>query len=255
VQALGYAFALAIGLTLGMLGGGGSILTVPVFVYVLGYDPKLAIAMSLPVVGVTSLVGAIGHWRADNVRVRTALLFGVFTMAAAYVAARYSIRLQGRAQLLILGVAILSAALLMLRDSLRPAPPAPATVAGDRSRFALPLAGLAVGVLTGLVGAGGGFLIVPALVLLAAVPMRQAIGTSLTVIAMNTAAGFAGLRNIATIPWAFVLTFGAVAVTGIIVGTVAARHVRQTTLKRGFAVFLLTVAILLVWQNWGRGSP
>src|ERR1035437_6714540 len=163
---VGLALALVIGLTLGMLGGGGSILTVPVFVYVLGYDPKLAIAMSLPVVGATSLVGAIGHWRAGNVRVPVTLVFGGVAMAAAFITARLSVYLSGRIQLFIFGIMMLTAAMLMLRDS--PKPSAPAIPAEGRNSMpvALPLAGLAVGALTGIVGIGGGFLIVPALLVL-----------------------------------------------------------------------------------------
>lgn len=247
---LGYVFALIIGLTLGILGGGGSILTVPVFVYVLGYDPKLAIAMSLPVVGATSLVGAIGHWRAGNVRVGVTLVFGGVAMSAAFVAARLSIHLAGRMQLFILGITMLTASMLMLRDSLRPS--ASAIPAGGRSVMSatLPLAGLAVGALTGIVGIGGGFLIVPALVVFAHMPMRQAVGTSLTVIAMNAAAGFAGQHSIGAIPLDFVVIFSAIAMTGIVAGTWIGAYVHQRTLKRAFAMLLLVIAVLLLGQNW-----
>jgi uncharacterized protein len=249
VYLLGYLLALVIGLTLGMLGGGGSILTVPVFVYVLGYDPKLAIAMSLPVVGATSLIGAIGHWRAGNVRVRVTFVFGGLAMAAAFVAARLSIHLTGRVQLFILGITMLTASMLMLRASLKSsAPPPPPD--GSVMPVALPLAGLAVGTLTGIVGIGGGFLIVPALVVFAHMPMRQAVGTSLTVIAMNAAAGFAGQHGVGAIPFDFVVVFSAVAMAGIVVGTWAVAYVHQRTLKRAFAVLLIVIAALMIWQNW-----
>jgi hypothetical protein len=250
VLLLGYLLALIIGLTLGVLGGGGSILTVPVFVYVLGYDPKLAIAMSLPVVGATSLVGAIGHWRAGHVRVPVTLVFGGVAMAAAFIAARLSVHLAGRVQLFIFSITMFTAAMLMLRDSLRPS--APAIPAGGRSSIpvALPLAGLAVGALTGLVGIGGGFLIVPALVVLAHMPMRQAVGTSLTVIAMNAVAGFAGQQSVGAIPLDFVITFSAIAMAGIVAGTWVGAYVHQRTLKRAFAVMLMVIAALLLWQNW-----
>lgn len=246
---LGYFFALIIGLTLGLLGGGGSILTVPVFVYVLGYDPKLAIAMSLPVVGATSLVGAIGHWRSGNVRFSAALVFGGVAMAAAFTAARLSVHLRGAVQLVILGVTMLTAAALMLRDSVRIPPEAAEPGARRAARIVLPLSGLLVGGLTGIVGIGGGFLIVPALVVLARVPMRAAVGTSLTVITMNAAAGFAGQRGIGEIPIDFVITFSVVAIAGILAGTWLVKFVDQRTLKRAFAGLLLVIAALLLWQN------
>lgn len=246
---LGYLLALIIGLTLGMLGGGGSILTVPVFVYVLGYDPKLAIAMSLPVVGATSLVGAIGHWRAGNVRVPVTLVFGGVAMAAAFITARLSVYLSGRIQLFIFGITMLTAAMLMLRDSLRPSAPAIPAEGRNSMPVALPLAGLAVGALTGIVGIGGGFLIVPALVVLAHMPMRQAVGTSLTVIAMNAAAGFAGQHSVSAIPLDFVISFSAIAMAGIVAGMWVGAYVHQRTLKRAFAVLLMIIAALLLWQN------
>jgi uncharacterized membrane protein YfcA len=249
VLLLGYLLALVIGATLGVLGGGGSILTVPVFVYVLGYDPKLAIAMSLPVVGATSLVGAVAHWRVGNLHLRTALVFGVVAMAGAFTAARLSARLTGRTQLFVLGIAMLVSAGLMLHD--RPAAPAPPAEAGGRHLFAAPLllSGFGVGALTGMVGIGGGFLIVPALVVLARVPMRPAVGTSLTVIAMNAAAGFAGQPRVGEIPLGFMITFGGVTIAGVIAGTWGARHVPQGALKRAFAVLLLVIAAGLLWQN------
>jgi uncharacterized membrane protein YfcA len=249
VLLLAYLLALIIGLTLGMIGGGGSILTVPVFVYVLHYDPKLAIAMSLPVVGATSLVGAIGHWRAGDVRLATAVVFGVFTMTGAYVAAGLSTRIAGRTQLFVLGAVMLVAAALMLRDSLKVAAVGPGSLSSRASRLTLAVVGLSVGALTGVVGIGGGFLIVPALVVLAHVPMRQAVGTSLLVITMNSLAGFAGRQQVGEIPVRFVITFAAVAAVGIIAGTQLSRYVEQRTLKRAFAVFLLVIAALVLWQS------
>ena len=246
---VGLALALVIGLTLGLFGGGGSILTVPVFVYVLGFDPKLAIAMSFPVVGATSLVGAIGNWRAGNVRLSSALLFGVVAMAGAYGGARASGLLDGRSQLLILGVAMAAAAVMMLRSAGRE--PAAAAVRTVPSR-ALYLVAFSVGALTGVIGIGGGFLIVPALVVFGQVPMREAVGTSLLVIAMNCVSGYVGLRDIRAIPWSFVVTFSAVAIAGILAGTRLAAFVPQRTLKKGFAVLLLVIAAVVLWQNRGK---
>jgi hypothetical protein len=248
---VGLACALVIGVTLGVLGGGGSILTVPTFVMVLGYDPKLAIAMSLPVVGATSLVGAVGHWRVGNVELRSAVPFGAAAMLGAFLGARGSALLSGRAQLLILGTVMVASALSMLRSAGRTA----GGVIAAEQVAPLPLrlaVGGAVGVLTGVIGIGGGFLFVPALVVLARVPMRQAVGTSLAVITMNAAAGFAGQPSFAGIPWGFMTGFTGVAMAGIVIGTWVGRFVDQRTLKRAFAVFLMLVAALVLWQNRGR---
>jgi uncharacterized membrane protein YfcA len=247
--AAGLALALVIGLTLGLFGGGGSILTVPVFVYVLGYDPKLAIAMSFPVVGITSLVGAIGHWRAGHVKLSSALVFGLVAMAGSYGGARASGLITGRAQLLILGAVMAAAAAMMLRSAGRDAahvvvPEAPSRV--------LYLVAFSVGGLTGLIGIGGGFLLVPALVVFGREPMREAVGTSLLVIAMNSVSGFAGQRSVNAIPWALVITFSAIAVAGILAGTRFQQFVPQRSLKRGFAVLLLVIAALVLWQNYAK---
>lgn len=222
---LGLALAALIGLSLGLLGGGGSILTVPVLVYVLGFAAKPAIAMSLPVVGVTSLVGAALHWRLGNVRVATALTFGVLAMAGAFAGAKLAVFVSGAVQLALLAVVMLAAAVSMLRrtrvESDAPASPRPALL--------VPVA-LGVGVLTGLVGIGGGFLVVPALVLLARVPMRMAVGTSLLVIAMNSASGFAGYVGTVHVDWGFLAGFTAAAVAGALVGAaLVARRLRTTT--------------------------
>jgi uncharacterized membrane protein YfcA len=245
---LGLAFAGVIGLALGLLGGGGSILTVPVLVYVLGVAAKPAIAMSLPVVGLTSLVGAVAHWRLGNVRLATAALFGVLAMAGAFGGAKLSVLLSGAVQLVVLAVVMLAAAVGMLwprraRD----------LEAGDQTppaRWSLlaPVA-VAVGVLTGLVGVGGGFLIVPALVLLARVPMRQAVGTSLLVIAMNSVAGFAGYIGTIDIDWMFLARFTAVTIASALVGTALVNRVPVPALRRAFAVFLLAVGGVVLYRN------
>ncbi len=247
---LGYALAALIGLSLGLMGGGGSILTVPIFVYVLGYDPKLAIAMSLPVVGVTSLVGAAEYWRAGNVDLRTAGLFGALAMAGAFAGARLALFLSGAAQLTLLAVVMLTAAVFMFRpvEGVIPAAAEPVGTGGISLALLLPVA-IAVGVLTGLVGTGGGFLMVPALVVLARVPIRQAVGTSLLVIAMNCASGFIGYSTHVDVPWTFLLGFTAVAVVGILAGARLVRFVAQGTLKRAFAVFLIIMGAFILVKN------
>jgi len=248
---LGYSLAALIGLSLGLLGGGGSILTVPVFVYVLGYDPKLAIAMSLPVVGATSLLGAAAHWRAGNVRLETAALFGVVAMVAAYIGARLAHLLTGAVQLSLLAVIMVAAAISMFVNARRSLSATAAEAPAGRAaslRLLIPVA-LVVGLITGIVGIGGGFLIVPALVLLGGVAMKQAVGTSLLVIAMNCASGFAGYIGRVEIPWSFVLSFLAVAAIGILLGTSLARRVPQRALKQAFAVFLIVMGTFILVQN------
>jgi uncharacterized membrane protein YfcA len=249
VIVLGYLLAAVVGLSLGLLGGGGSILTVPIFVYVLGFDPKLAIVMSLPVVGVTSLAGALGHWRAGRVHARSAATFGAAAVIAAYLGARVAVHLTGALQLVLLGIVMLVAALSMLRSSLGDDVPREADTRGWR-RALVPLAGAGVGMLTGVLGIGGGFLVVPALVLLVGQPMTQAVGTSLLVIAVNCVSGFAGYAGQVSVPWAFVGSFTLVAVAGAIAGTLLVDRVSQRALKRAFAILILVTGIFLLANNW-----
>jgi len=244
VLVIGLVLAAVIGLSLGLLGGGGSILTVPVLVYVLGYQVKPAIAMSLPVVGVTSLIGAALHWRLGNVRVRTALTFGLLAMAGAFAGARLAVMLSGGAQLALLAAVMIVAAVSMLRGN--PHAESSGTAAHPALLAAL---ALGVGVLTGLVGIGGGFLVVPALVLLARVPMREAVGTSLLVIAMNAASGFAGYLGLVKLDWSFLTGFTVAAVAGALIGTVLASRAPQAILKRGFAVFLFVTSGFVLYRN------
>jgi uncharacterized protein len=244
VLPLGLFLAATIGLSLGMLGGGGSILTVPVLVYVLGVEAKPAIAMSLVVVGATSLVGAALHWRLGNLRIRVAVPFGLLTMAGAFAGAKLATLLSGTTQLALLAIVILVAAASMLRGG-----DADVDASVSNRRVLLLPAGIGVGILTGVVGIGGGFLVVPALVLLARVPMRQAVGTSLLVIAMNSASGFAGYANHVALDLGFVSAFTAVAVGGAIAGSALASRVPQAVLKRGFAVFLLAVGGFVLYRS------
>jgi uncharacterized protein len=254
MDALGLLLGALIGLSLGVLGGGGSILTVPIFVYVLGYGAKEAIAMSLAVVGATALFGAAGHWRAGNVNFRVALVFGGVAMVGTYLGARLSVFFSGTAQLALFAVVMLVAAFFMLRDT-GPALRAPVERSSTLSLLLIVLEGLAVGVVTGLVGVGGGFLIVPVLVLLGGLPMKQAVGTSLLVIALKSAAGFYGYLGQVEVPWAFMTLFSAVAIVGILGGTYLVRFVSQQALKRTFAVFLLVMGGFILYQNRGAVVP
>lgn len=247
------------------MGGGGSILTVPIFVYVLGFDAKEAIALSLAVVGGVSAIGVLGHWRAGNVRVRVALLFGLVAMAGTYGGARLSVLVSGAVQLVIFAGVMLVAAYFMFRDRditegarasgrapRRSAPHGSASGEGPRrwGRVGLIVAeGLGVGVLTGLVGVGGGFLIVPVLVLLAGLTMKEAVGTSLLVIAMKSGAGFYGYLGQVEVPWGFLGLFTVVAAVGILAGTYLIRYTSQAGLRRAFAAFLVVMGGYILYRN------
>lgn len=248
MTSLAVACAAAIGLVLGALGGGGSILTVPVFVYVLHFQPKQAIAMSLPVVGFTSLIGAVGHWREGHIEAGTAVTFGALAMAGAYAGARLSVLVEGTTQLVLLATVMVAAGVSMLRFG-GGAREAAANAPTRRSLAVVALLACAIGALTGLIGIGGGFLFVPALVLLARLPMKHAIGTSLVVIAMNAAAGFAGYVGRVPIPWGIVAAFVAVASGGIVAGLFIVRSLDQATLRRAFGVFLLILATWMLYRS------
>jgi uncharacterized membrane protein YfcA len=241
------ALGLVIGLSLGLLGGGGSILTVPVLVYVLGYDVKQAVAMSLVLVGLTSVIGAAIHWRLGNVRLSTAALFGAIAMVGAFAGARLAVFLTSAMQLGLLAAVMVAASVAMFR---RPSPPSAmdvSRVAPRPAAYAPVAAG--VGILTGLLGVGGGFLVVPALAVLARMPMRHAVGTSLVVIAMSSASGFAGYVGVVAIDWGFVAVFTAAAVGGTLGGTALMRRAPVLVLRRGFAVLLLVVGAVLASAN------
>jgi uncharacterized membrane protein YfcA len=259
VQILALLFAAAIGLALGTLGGGGSVLTVPVLVYLLGYDPKIAVPTSLGVVGAASLMGAVGHWRAGRVDLRVALAFGLVTMVGAFTGAWLATYLTGGLQLSILAVVMIAAAILMLRPRALTSTAAMPSRAGDveheepaaatRQVVRLIPVGAGVGVLTGLVGVGGGFLIVPALVLWGGVEMPTAVGTSQLVITLNCATGLAGYAGRVALPWGETALFTTVAVIGAACGTAIVGSVPPQRLRQTFAVFLLGVGAFVMYRN------
>ena len=251
---VGLLLAALMGITLGLLGGGGSILAVPILKYVVGFGAKEAIASSLAVVGLTSLFAAIGHWRAGNVNVRVALVFGSVAMAGTYLGARLAVFFSGGVQLALFAAVMIVAAYFMFRDN---GPKLAedgleSEFSGKRVSYGLIVVeGLAVGMLTGLVGVGGGFLIVPALVVLGKVPMKEAVGTSLLVIAMKSAAGFVGYLGQVQISWIYLGLFTAVAIAGSLGGTYLVRYVPQEALKKTFAVFLVVMGAFILYQNRG----
>ncbi len=239
-----------IGLSLGLLGGGGSILTVPVLVFVLGYGVKQSIAMSLAVVGTTSLVGALGHWRAGRVRLGAAAVFTPAAMVGTFGGAVLARFVSSAFQLGLFAVVMVTVALFMLIGRREEA-----AAAGKRHPVTLGLSGAGVGVLTGLVGIGGGFLIVPALVLMARLPMKEAVGTSLLIIVFNAATGFLGYLGHVDVDWVAMGLFTLLAILGVAIGTYLVHHVPAARLRKGFAVFLIVVGALIMYRNLALPFP
>jgi uncharacterized membrane protein YfcA len=243
-----------IGAALGLLGGGGSVLTVPIFVYLLGFSPKEAIAMSLGVVGATSALGTASHWRAGNVNVRVAAVFGAVAMLGTLVGVRVARFVPGTTQLIIFGAVMLVAAAFMLRGRPPSDDHAPQVSAESlASVLKIVPGGLLVGLLTGVVGVGGGFLIVPALVLLR-MSLREAVGTSLFIITGTCAVGFFGYLGHVSLDWIAVALVAAGTLPGVALGTYLHHHVPQSLLRRGFAAFLVVIAAFILVENIGRLS-
>lgn len=240
--AVAVALAVVVGVSLGLLGGGGSILTVPLLAYVAGLDPKAAIASSLFVVGVTSAVGSIAHARAGRVRWRVAAVFGATAMVGAYGGGRLAHAVPGNILLIAFAFIMITAAVAMLRGR---------GDVGDQPAGPLPvgkivLLGGAIGAISGLVGAGGGFLLVPALVLLGGLPMGAAVGTSLVVISMQSFAGLVGHLAAESIDWTLTAAVTVAAVIGSVIGVRLTSRVRPETLRRTFGWFVLAMAALVL---------
>ncbi|MFE7553707.1 sulfite exporter TauE/SafE family protein [Streptomyces gardneri] len=242
------AASLLIGVSLGILGGGGSILTVPILVYLAGQETKEAIATSLFVVGVTSLAALIPHARAHRVRWKTGLLFGAFSMAGAYAGGRVAEYIPGTVLLIAFALMMLATAYAMLRkprDGARKARPA----RGDLPLKHIAVEGLVVGAVTGLVGSGGGFLVVPALAILGGLPMGIAVGTSLLVIAMKSFAGLAGHLSGVSIDWGIAATVTVAAVIGSLIGARLAGRIPQDALRKAFGWFVVVMGFFVLAQQ------
>lgn len=251
---LALVLAIGVGVSLGLLGGGGSILTVPLLVYVLGLPAHEAIAASLLVVGTTSLAALVPHARGGRVKWQTGVLFGAASMAGAYAAGRVAKQIPATVLLLLFGGMMLLTAIFMMRGRKEPKQAQAATgeqPAASRGRryLLIALEGLVVGAFTGLVGAGGGFLVVPALVLLGGLGMRHAVGTSLLVIAMKSFAGFAGYLASTHVDWTLAGLVTVAAVSGSFVGARLVSKVPPEMLRRGFAWFVVVMAVFILSQE------
>jgi hypothetical protein len=257
---IGFAAAILIGVSLGLIGGGGSILTVPVMVYILGIDPVLATAYSLFVVGSTSLVGAGTYMKKGLVNYKTALVFAIPSFIAVFLTRKFLVPALPD-PLFSIGEAMITKnigimvffALIMLAASY-------SMIKGKKGgseeeeevKFNLPmiaLEGSVVGVITGIVGAGGGFLIIPALVLLAKLPMKMAVGTSLLIIAAKSLIGFLGDLSTQTIDWQLLLIFTGLSIIGIFIGSALSKKINEKVLKTGFGWFVLIMGIYIITKE------
>lgn len=255
MEIAGYIASLLIGISLGLIGGGGSILTVPVMVYLFGLQPLLATSYSLFVVGSTSLVGAYSHYRKGQLNFKAALVFGAASIVTVFLTRRFllpaipeALRFGNFTLPLSLLTMVLFAVLMLLASysmiKSRPVADGEIKECRDCIRFTkLLLYGVAIGLVTGLLGAGGGFLLIPALVFLLKLPMKKAIGTSLLIIALNSLIGFLGDLGHLFIDWPFLLTITVIAMAGIFGGIALGKNINSNQLKRGFGVFVLLMGI------------
>lgn len=260
VEILGYIGALLIGLVLGLIGGGGSILTVPILVYALSLNPVIATAYSLFVVGATSLVGAFKNMMKGMVDFKTAIIFAIPAFIAVYLTRAFLIPAipeelfqigdfmvtKNLAIMLFFAIIMLLASVSMIRNKRKE------TDEETEITYNYPLIiveGIIVGTITGIVGAGGGFLIIPALVLLAKLPMKKAVATSLLIIAIKSLIGFLGDVQNLDIDWPFLLIFTGISIVGIIIGIWLNKFIDGKKLKKGFGWFVLVMGIYIIYKE------
>lgn len=259
MEIAGYLASIAIGIILGLIGGGGSILTVPVLVYLFGVEPVLATAYSLFIVGLTSAVGSITYFQKKLVNVKTALVFGIPSIVAVFATRAYLVPAipkevmqvgelvvtKSLFMLLLFAVLMIAASYSMIKKD----KPGIENKQEKEQTFNYPLIlleGMVVGVLTGLVGAGGGFLIIPALVILSKLPMKEAVGTSLVIIAAKSLIGFMGEGADTTIDWIFLAKVSGFAIAGIFLGTYLSKNIDGAKLKPVFGWFVLVMGIYIL---------
>jgi uncharacterized protein len=261
MEVFGYAASLLIGISLGLIGGGGSILTVPVMVYLFGLQPLLATSYSLFIVGSTSLVGAFNNFRKGLVNIKAALLFGASSIVTVFLTRKFIVPAIPTTIFSIGGVTITESlltmvlfAILMLLASFsmirNKKVQAEEKECKNCIRFGkLVIYGTAIGLVTGLLGAGGGFLLIPALVFLLKLPMKTAIGTSLLIIALNSLVGFTGDLGHFAIDWRFLLKVTLLATTGIFIGGALGKKLSSEKLKKGFGWFVLVMGIYIIMKE------
>jgi uncharacterized protein len=255
----GYIAALFIGISLGLIGGGGSILTVPVLVYLFGVNPLLSTSYSLFVVGSTSLVGAFNNYMKGFVRIKTALLFAISSISTVFLTRKFIIPLVPEniatisgfhitasiATMVLFAILMIAAAISMIKSRIQKTDNTKDT-RNKVSTGKLLVYGVGIGIVTGLLGAGGGFLLIPTLVLLVRLRMKEAVGTSLFIIALNSLIGFIGDIGHFSINWFLLLKITAIAIAGIFVGGIIAKKVSGDKLKKGFGWFVLAMGIYII---------
>lgn len=257
-QILGYIGALIVGLVLGLIGGGGSILTVPLLVYFLGYNPIVASAYSLFVVGTSSMVGTYQKFKKGLVDFKTGLAFTFPSFISVYLTRRYLVPnipevlfslnnyevTNDMAIMIFFSIIMLLAAFSMIKNR----------KIDDQNYHRQPyyktfIQGIVIGTVTGIIGAGGGFLYVPALVLWANIPMKKAVGTSLIIVTINSLIGFLGDVQTLEIEWAFLLTFTLISIIGIVIGVFLSKFISAKKLKKSFGYFVLIMAIYIIYKE------
>ena len=261
MDAAGYLASVFIGIALGLIGGGGSILTVPVLVYLFGLDAVLATGYSLFIVGATSMIGAISYLRKGLVRVQTAVVFGIPAIAAVFLTRAYIVPAlpdeiitvgsftitKNILLMLLFALLMMVASYSMIKNKALSVTEIPKVL---KFNYPLILAeGAVVGVLTGLVGAGGGFLIIPALVMMSRLSMKEAVGTSLVIIAAKSLIGFFGESSETYIDWVFLLKVTAFAIAGIFVGTALGKKISGEKLKPTFGWFVLVMGVYIILKE------
>lgn len=260
-QIIGYFLAIFVGITLGMLGSGGSILSVPIFVYVMGIEPTLATAYSLFVIGIASLVGGIQKTKQNLVDFRKVLLFGIPTVITVFITRKIivpeipSVIISSDLFTLDKSVLIMIVfAVVMIVASIKMIKPSEMPVASDNEKlnyFKIELYGILIGLLSGFVGAGGGFLIIPSLLLLAKTPMKIAVGTSLFIIASQSLIGFLGdIEGNQIIDWKLLLLFTGCSIVGIFIGNYISKKIDGVKLKTAFGWFVLAMGIYIIIKEF-----
>jgi uncharacterized membrane protein YfcA len=264
MEILGYIGALVMGLSLGLIGGGGSILTVPILVYLFSVDAVLATAYSLFIVGFTSILGSTSHIYQGNIHWRTAIVFGIPSVIAVYLTRQYLVPLipqeighvggfyltKPLLMLLVFALLMVVASYSMIKPRRESTDDSLLNSEVDYDYPLILLEGAVVGMITGFVGAGGGFLIIPALVLLAKLPMKKAVGTSLVIIGTKSLIGFLGdVNGNQTIDWKFLLIFTAIASVGIFLGSNLSKKVPNEKLKPAFGYFVLIMGIYIITKE------
>ena len=257
MEILGYVGALFIGLVLGLTGGGGSILTVPILVYLMSVSPVTATAYSLFIVGTTSTFGAIQNYRKNLVDIKNGFIFAIPSFIAVYLTRKFIVPripeiiiespiliTKNTFLMLFFAVIMIFGALSVLKKKSQDT-----NNEEKRNLILIGIQTFTIGIIIGLVGAGGGFLIIPSLILFAKLPMRKAVGTSLFIIAMNSLVGFIGDVQNLEIDWVFLLTFSAISVVGIFIGMYLTKYTNESQLKKIFAYFVLVMAAIILLKE------